>query len=65
MRRFSGPPPPLQPISGEGEVGPSRGHVLTQTRYTLCAHCIRHPAAEWPKIWSVLAVPSLQLIQKF
>ncbi len=23
------------------------------------------PDVEWPKIWSVLAVPSLQLIQKF
>jgi hypothetical protein len=32
---------------------------------TLIKWPIRRPDAEWPKIWSVLAVPSLQLIQKF
>ncbi len=28
MCRFTGPPPPLRPIAGEGEVGPSLGHVF-------------------------------------
>ncbi len=37
--------------------------ILLGSPFTLIK--IRPPDAEWPKIWSVLAVPSLQLIQKF
>jgi hypothetical protein len=32
---------------------------------TLIKIAYSSPDVEWPKIWSVLAVPSLQLIQKF
>jgi hypothetical protein len=32
---------------------------------TLIKMAYSSPDVEWPKIWSVLAVPSLQMIQKF
>ncbi len=41
------------------------GYVLLQVAtLTLIRMASSSPDAEWPKIWSVYAVPSLQLIQK-
>jgi hypothetical protein len=46
-------------------------HLLQRLRaalnclLTLIKMAYSSPDAEWPKIWSVLAVPSLQLIPKF
>jgi hypothetical protein len=40
-------------------------HIFLPGLLTLIEMAYSAPDVEWPKIWSVLAVPSLQLIQKF
>jgi hypothetical protein len=46
-------PPPLRPISGEGEVGPSRGHVFWLARGD-GETGVTPPHAGWPRMQKII-----------
>ncbi len=58
MRQFTSPPSPLRPISGEGNVGPSRGHVFGW-RGERGETGVTPPHAGWPRMQKILVFVTL------
>jgi hypothetical protein len=65
MKEHSGVGPWIFYIQYTFPLDDSIYNIKKQSVLTLIKWPIRRPDAERPKIWSVLTVPSLQLIQKF